>query len=50
MLLRDCFGRALSTFQIVLEAALTGGSDKDKFCLEDVPNLKVDRRNVKRGY
>jgi hypothetical protein len=52
MLLQGCFRRELrvSTLLTLLEAALTGGSDGDKFCLEDVTNLKVARRNIKGRY
>jgi len=53
MLLQVCFWKRLvysSDCSSFLRAALTGGSDGDKFCLEVVTNLKRARRNVKRIY
>jgi len=53
MILQVCFGKRLiysSDCSRFLRAALTGGSDGDKFCLEVVTNLKRARRNVERRY
>jgi len=53
MFLQVCFGKRLIYFSDCsrfLRAALTGGSDGDKFVLEVVTNWKSVRRNVKRRY
>jgi hypothetical protein len=52
MLLKVCFWKRLiySSDCRFLRAALTGGSDGDKFFWGVVTNLKRARRNVKRRY